>query len=154
MSRFTLNAALVCTILATAPIAVRAERHGHHPAYLHALTDLRHARAHLERQEHQGGNAGMKWDEQIAIREIDAAIREIKEASIDDGKDLRDHPSLDLKMDFSGRLHRAIELLRRAEKDCREEEDNKFARGLQMRAIRHIQEAIRFTEEGIAKSRH
>src|ERR1700753_2160265 len=53
---------------------------GNHPAYLHALSDLRMARAFLERP----ANVVVKWDEKRAITEIDAAIREIKEAAIDD----------------------------------------------------------------------
>lgn len=148
MNRPALLATLACIVLA-APMAVHADQPGHHPAYLHALTDLRHARAHLERR---GGNAEMRWDEKTAIREVDAAIREIKEASIDDGKNLNDHPPVDAKLDDRGQLHRALELLRKAEKDCREEEDNNFARGLQKRAIQHIKEAIRFTEEGLANA--
>jgi hypothetical protein len=151
MNRLTLNALVACTILAVAPVAARADQPGHHPAYLHALTDLRHARAHIERR---GGDLEMKWDEHTAVKEIDAAIHEIKEAAIDDGKNLEDHPPVDAKMDYAGRLHRGLELLHKAEKDCREEEDNNFAKGLQKRALKHIQEAIRFTEEGIANSHH
>jgi hypothetical protein len=94
----------------------------------------------------------VKWDEQTAVREIDAAIREIKEAAIDDGKNLEDHPPVDLKADYAGRLHRALELLRKAEKDCSEEEDNNFARGLKKRAQEHIRAAIHFTEQGIANA--
>jgi len=126
-----------------------ADQPGRHPAYLHALTDLRHARAHLERRP---GDAMVQWDEHVAIREVDAAIKEIKEASIDDGKNLEDHPPVDARADYSGRLHRALELLRKAKADCMEEEDNNFARGLRGRAIKHIDEAIRFTEEGIANA--
>jgi len=151
MNRLTLNSAIACIVLAVAPVAARADQPGKHPAYLHALTDLRHARAHIERR---GGDAQVKWDESKAVKEIDAAIREIKEASIDDGKDLKDHPPVDAKMDYPGRLHRALELLHKADKDCHEEEDNNFAQGLQKRAIHHINEAIRFTEEGIANARH
>src|SRR5512140_867828 len=55
-----------------------------HPAYLHALTDLRTARAFLERP----ANIVVKWDEKRAIKEIDDAIHQIKEAAIDDGKDI------------------------------------------------------------------
>jgi hypothetical protein len=149
MNRHNLHTALACMVLAIAPMAAHADQPGRHPAYLHALTDLRHARAHLERR---GGNAEMKWDEKTAIREVDAAIREIKEASIDDGKNLADHPPVDAKLDYKGQLHRALELLHKAEKDCHEEEDNNFARGLQKRALQHIREAVRFTEEGIANA--
>jgi len=138
---------MLLTCLVVAPVAAHADQPGHHPAYLHALSDLRHARAHLERH---GGNAEMKWDEHTAIAEIDAAIHEIKEASIDDGKNLEDHPPVDVKLDFAGRLHRALELLRKAHADVKEKEDNNFARGLKARALKHISEAIRFTEQGIA----
>lgn len=53
--------------------------------------DLRAARAYLSRP----ANATVKWDENRAIREIDAAIAEIKRASSDDGKPLADHPPVD-----------------------------------------------------------
>jgi hypothetical protein len=132
---------LLPLLLTLAPLAQAA-----HPAYLHALADLRHARAHLERQ---GGGREFRWDENVAVREIDLAIHEIKEASIDDGKNISDHPPVDLKADYIGRVHRALELLRRARADCSEEEDNGFARGLRNRALRHINEAIRLTEESL-----
>ncbi len=150
MNRHSLPAALACMVLSLAPAGLHAEQPGRHPAYLHALADLRHARAHLERR---GGDAMVKWDEQTAIREIDAAIREIKEASIEDGKNLRDHPPVDARMDYAGRLGRAVELLHKAEQDCSEEEDNGFARGLKKRAQEHIREAIRFSEQGIDNAR-
>jgi len=136
--------AVIITLL---PSLGRADVPGKHPAYLHALSDLRHARAHLQRR---GGNVGMRWDEHTAIAEIDAAIREIKEAAIDDGKSLEDHPPVDVRLDWSGQLHRALELLHRAREDVRGEEDNGLARGLRRRALGHIEEAIRFTRQGIA----
>jgi hypothetical protein len=116
-----------------------------HPAYLHALTDLRHARAHLERP----GGGELKEQEREAIREIDVAIAEIKKAAIDDGKDLNDHPPVDAKMDWRGRLHRALELVNKAHHDVSEEEDNQFAQGLQQRAIEHIDRAHHHIEEAI-----
>jgi hypothetical protein len=133
------------------PFAAHADMPGKHPAYLHALTDLRHARAQIEKR---GGDAEMKWDEQTATREIDAAIGEIKKASIDDGKNLADHPPVDVKADRAGRLHRALELLRKAHKDVSEKEDNNFAEGLKDRALHHISEAINFVEQGIANAKH
>ena len=138
---------LITLIVLAGACIVPVELFGAHPAYLHALSDLRAARAHIERAS---GNRQRNWDERIAIREIEAAIREIKEASIDDGKNLNDHPPVDVRMDYPGRLRRGLELLRRAEKDCAQEEDNAYARGLKARALGHIREAIRFTKEGIA----
>ena len=131
--------------------AARADQPGRHPAYLHALEDLRHARGHLERPG--PARAQVRWDENVAIRAIDEAIRDIKEASIDDGKDLRDHPPLDARLDWPGRLRRSLELLRKARADVNEEEDNDFARGLKRRAAEHIDNAIRFVEQGIANER-
>jgi hypothetical protein len=116
-----------------------------HPAYLHALTDLRHARAHLQRPD--GGE--LREQEKKAIHEIDEAINEIKKASIDDGKDLNDHPPVDAHMPWGGRLHRALELLDKAHHDVSEEEDNAFAQGLQERALLHIDKAHHHVEEAI-----
>jgi hypothetical protein len=139
---------LLPLLLTLAPLAAQAA----HPAYLHALVDLRHARAHLQRAG--GGGMEFHWDEGAAIREIDRAIHEIKEASIDDGKNIDDHPPVDLRAEYSGRVHRALELLRKARADCDEEEDNGFARGLRNRALRHINEAIRLTEEALHAAHH
>jgi len=116
-----------------------------HPAYLHALTDLRHARAHLQRPD--GGE--LRDQEKHAIHEIDEAINEIKKASIDDGKNIDDHPPVDAGLDWRGRLHRALELVNKAHNDVAQEEDNAFAQGLQARAIHHIDEAHRHIEEAI-----
>jgi hypothetical protein len=122
-----------------------ASAQGRHPAYLHALSDLRAARAHL--QVHNGGDLG--HEEKEAVHAINDAIAEIKKASIDDGKDLNDHPPVDTGLDHTGRLRRAKQLLERAHQDISEEEDNDFAQGLQQRALGHIDRAIRKVDEAI-----
>ena len=53
----------------------------HHPAYLHALTDLRDARWNLE---HRPGDSAVSTQEDIAIVEIDRAIAEAKTAAMED----------------------------------------------------------------------
>jgi hypothetical protein len=116
-----------------------------HPAYLHALTDLRDARAHLERPDH----GELRDQEKKAIHEINDAIAEIKKAAIDDGKDINDHVPVDTHMDWPGRLHRAAELLQKAHSDVAQEEDNGFAQGLQQRALEHIDKAHHHVEEAI-----
>jgi len=108
-----------------------------HPAYLHALTDLRHARALLERP----ANPDVKWDENMAIREIDAAINEIKQAAIDDGKPLTDHPPVDAHVGYRDRLRMSEELLHKAAADIDQREDNGWAKGLRGRANGHIRNA-------------
>ena len=52
-------------------------------------------------------------------------------------------------MDYPGRLHRAKELLEKARKDISEEEDNRYAQGLQQRAFEHIEKAIHEVDEAI-----
>jgi hypothetical protein len=137
--------------LATALVAPTAARAGEHPAYLHALTDLRHARAHIEQRGAK--NFRMLEDEEIAVREIDAAIREIKAAAIDDGKNLEDHPPVDLRLDRAGKLRRAEELLHKTHEDLAREEDNAEVRGLRNRALQHVAEAWHATQRAIVASR-
>jgi hypothetical protein len=111
---------------------------GSHPGYLHALSDLRAARWLLY---HQPGDAKVYAGEDVAISEVDAAIAEIKKASIDDGKNLNDHPAIDVK-EHGSRLLRATETLHKAKDDIEHEEDNLAARELRHRALEHIQKAI------------
>ncbi len=121
-----------------------------HPAYLHALSDLRTARALLQRPAR---DAEVKWDENRAIGRLDAAIREIKDAAIDDGKPLEDHPPVDARLRHRDRIRSAIELMDKAARDIEEREDNGFARGLRGRAVGHIREAVRFSREAIEDRR-
>jgi hypothetical protein len=123
--------AMVMTVLA--PRIARAD----HPAYLHALSDLRYARALLQRP----ARPDIRWDENAAIGEIDAAIREIKHAAIDDGKPLEDHPAVDANVGHRDRLRNAMDLLHRSAGDIEQREDNGWAGGLRGRAIGHIRNA-------------
>ena len=111
---------------------------GKHPAYLHALTDLRAARWFLY---HQPGDAKVYADEDVGIREIDATINEIKRAAIDDGKDVNDHPNVDVK-EHGSRLLKAIETLQKARGDIAREEDNPEVHQLRGRALEHLDRAI------------
>ena len=115
---------------------------GKHPGYLHALSDLRTARWLLYRQP---GDQKVYADEDVAIQEIDAAINEIKRASIDDGKNLEDHPQVDVK-EHGSRLLRAIETLKKAKSDIDQEEDNPEVRELRHRAHEHIERATKAAE--------
>jgi len=119
---------------------------GRHPAYLHALTDLRAARWLIE---HRPGDARVSADEDVAITRIDEAIREIKRAAIDDGKDIHVHPPVDAQLDNRGRLHRAEELLHKVHDDIAREEDDPLTRGLRDRAVRHVDEAMGATHHAI-----
>jgi len=111
-----------------------------HPAYLHALSDLRAARWLIE---HRPGDWAQTADEQESVRQIDAAINDIKKAAFDDGKNINDHPPLDDHPDHRGRIHEALQFLGKARSDIAHEEDNAFADGLRDRAIGHIDAAAR-----------
>jgi hypothetical protein len=135
--------AVIVFFLAVCSALTLADDPGAHPAYLHALTDLRHARAHLDKLT---PSDRIDDEEQHAIDEIDKAIGEIKHASVDDGKNLNDHPPVDVHMDRKGRYHRALELLDKAHNDIAREEDDSWARGLRNRALHHIDEAHRIVD--------
>ena len=137
---------LVFVVAMFLPLTNQIQAQGKHPAYLHALSDLRFARSLLERPN--GGE--LRQQEKEAIHKIDDAIAEIKRASIDDGKNIADHEAVDPHLPWVGRLHKASELLDDARHDCRKEEDNPETRGLQMRVLRHIDEAHRHVSEAIA----
>lgn len=120
-----------------------ADLPGRHPAYLHSLTDLRTARSLLS---HQPGDAKVYGDEDVAISEINAAIDELKRAAADDGKDLRDHPNVDVH-EHGSRLLRSIESLQKARADISQEEDNPEVRELRHRVFDHIDHAIHAAEK-------
>jgi hypothetical protein len=132
-SWLVLAAAIITSI---APASMQAQQvPGPHPAYLHALSDLRAARHYL--------NDGWAWeavrrDDNAAIREIDAAINEIKMASIDDGKGLRDPFPIDTHVSPHDRFRKANELLFSAHNDLAKAEDVPQSRGLRDRAIKHV----------------
>jgi len=124
------------------------DKPGRHPHYLHALSDLRDARAHLE---FLAGTEKRDALEEKAIREIDEAIGVIKHASIDDGKNLNDHPPIDAHLKRTGRYHHALELLNAAHRDVTMEEDTPQSQGLQGRVIAHVDEAHRTVEHLLEK---
>ncbi len=143
-----LNKMLLVTLLClTAPLVACADLPGKHPAYLHALSDLRSARWMLE---HRPGGVAVSGQEDLAITEIDRAIGEIKKAAVDDGKNLQDHPAVDVPGDNPGRLHKALELLHKAHEDVAREEDDPATQGLRDRALGHIHAAVVATKAALA----
>ncbi len=147
MNKLLLTLALPLAALTLAPLSASAQMlPGQHPAYLHALKDLRTARWLLE---HQAGDAKVYGDEDVAITEADATIAEIKRAAIDDGKDIHDHENVDAR-EHGSRLLRAIETLKKARADIDGEEDNPETRELRHRAHEHLDRAIKAAERAHA----
>ncbi len=129
-----------------APASPAAPAPHPHPAYLHALTDLRDARWNLE---HRPGDAAVSTQEDVAIVEIDRAINEARTAAMEDGKNLAQHPPEDARIERRGRLHHANELLHKARRDVAEGESNPNAVDLRNRVVGHIDLAIQATERAI-----
>jgi hypothetical protein len=123
-----------------------ADLPGKHPYYLHALTDLRAARWNLE---HRSADAAVSAQEDIAIVETDRAIHEARTAAMEDGKNVEDHPQEDATLDHPGRLHHALELLRKAREDVAREEDNPETRQLRNRIVEHVDLALEATKRAI-----
>jgi len=130
----------IATVVAL-PGAARAS----HPGYLHALTDLRDARELL----YAPNPGNVKWDQNVAIREIDDCIHDQIKAAINDGKNVHDHPIADVGLDFHGRLHKALDLLKKARHDMDKEEDDPLNTGLQLRATQHVDRAIAYVRKAI-----
>jgi hypothetical protein len=125
-------------VAAAAPMTVQADVPGPHPAYLHALSDLRAARHYLN---DEWAWAPVKHDDDMAIREIDAAINELTQAAIDDGKGLNEPFHIDRHLSPHDRFRKANELLLSAHNDIAHAEDVPQARGLRDRASMHIDKA-------------
>ena len=132
MRKYLSTMILFAAMAAVAPMAAQAQQvPGPHPAYLHALSDLRAARHYL--------NDGWAWE---AVRRDDnAAIGEIKRAAIDDGKGDADPFPIDRHLSPHDRFRKANELLASAHKDLARAEDVPESRGLRDRAIGHVDAA-------------
>jgi len=139
--RFLLLPALALAFLVPG-LASAQPAPGRHPAYLHALTDLRDARWFLEHSP--DGYVGER--EHDAITHIDRAIDRVQRAAYYDGKNVYDHPREDAYPDARGRLRRVSELLRKARADVAMPEDNYDVRELQFHAVENIDTAIRLAE--------
>ncbi|MFL9485531.1 hypothetical protein ACI6Q2_22310 [Chitinophagaceae bacterium LWZ2-11] len=148
MKKNFLGLAIVALCLSASGLNARVSNGGDHPYYLHALSDLRAARWMIE---HRPGDWQRTVDEVEAVKQIDAAINEIKKASIDDGKDINDHPPVDERNEHDGRLHESVDFLKKAHADVNHEEDNEFAQGLRGRALKHIDDAIRAAKKAIVQ---
>lgn len=126
----------LCTLLVLAPSTpAQAE----HPRYLHALSNLRQARAVLQtddRREFAG-------ERDHAIEEIDHAIKEIKIAVMEEGRNPSYTPPPADRGNADRPMRSALGLLDEADEDVMRGVDEGLFPGLQGRAVRHIDEARR-----------
>jgi hypothetical protein len=132
----------VCAVLMLTTFAAAQP----HPAYLKALSNLRYARALLENT-----NPNAPWAPPVAkaIGGIDMAIKQIKIASVEDGKNLNDHPPIDSKVLYGDRLRSANSLLEEAYREISQRESDDFAQGLKHRALDFIRGSQGFINRAI-----
>ncbi|MBA4708906.1 hypothetical protein [Aquitalea aquatica] len=131
------------------PAPVAAAPHwnpAEHPYYGHAMSDLRQARALLARPDVQP----VQDDERWAVGAIDAALKEMTQASIQDGKNPWQPQPGDVHLNAPDRFHMALQLLEQAKRDASHREDDPWVRDLQGRILHHIDDAHRATQQAIA----
>jgi hypothetical protein len=107
------------------------------PAYLHAISDLRTAREYLK----MDGRPAFAGHRHHAIEEINKAIDDMKKAAIDDGKNPWYTPPPQSGGDPGAPIHTALKLLDEAHEDVGRGADSPENRGLQIRSLKHIDEA-------------
>jgi len=106
------------------------------PHYLHALSNLREARELLQTDRRPGFSGARDH----AIEEIERAIHEVREAVRDEGRNPH-HTPPPAGGDPNRPMRSALNLLNEAHRDIASGSDESGHRGLQMRALHHIEEA-------------
>jgi len=139
-----LSLAAAAALLVTAAPAM-ADIPGPHPGEIHAMSDLRMARAYLE----DPGRANTVRQEEFAVGDVDRAIGDVRQAAFDDGKNVRERLPIDTSLVGRDRLRRAGELLRSARRDLTGPESNGWAQGPLAAAQRDIDRAIRHTDDAM-----
>jgi hypothetical protein len=109
------------------------------PHYLHALSNLREARELLQTDN----RPGFIGERDRAIGEIDRAIDEVRAAVRDEGRNPHHALPPQSQGDPNHPLRSALTLLNEAREDIASGVDETGYQGLQMRALRHIDEARR-----------
>jgi hypothetical protein len=112
--------------------------HAQFPAYLHAISDLRTARAYLE----QDTRPQFEGHRHHAIEEINHALDEMKKAAIDDGKTPWHTPPPQSGGNAALPVHSAIKLLKEARGDVDHGHDRPENQGLRERSLGHVDAAI------------
>jgi hypothetical protein len=114
------------------------------PHYLHALSNLREARELLQTD----ARPGFFGARDRAIEEIDRAIHEVSEAVRDEGRNPH-HTPPPAGGDPNRPMRSALALLDDARRDIASGADETGHRGLQERALRHVDEARHILEHAM-----
>lgn len=118
-----------------------ADTPGHHPAYLHARSDLRKAELLLQTPD----EFNVTQEARIAAQKVHNAIQDIDVAGVLDGKNLDNDPQIDTSLNHHDKFEAIYKLLRSADKDLSGKEDNHFVLSWRNRAEAEINQAKHYT---------
>jgi hypothetical protein len=134
----TLTATLALGLGIAAAQPALADVPGPHPEYVHALSDVRYAHWLLQ--------FPAEWNvtrhEHAATYHVDRAFADIRQAGIDDGKDVYARIPVDASLSHRNRLQRALSALERAHADVNGWESDPYARGPRGAADGELEAAI------------
>jgi len=149
MLRRSLNVSIIAAVAAgLLPVAAQAQWWRRHPAYIHAMSDLRGAYWLIGHRD--AGDPLTRDEERFALRQILRAYQELKDAAIIDDTDITGRPPPNMNFyDHRGRLHRALDLLHEARADVLSETEDPAAAGLRGRALDSIAAAAEATRLAI-----
>jgi hypothetical protein len=116
-----------------------------HPHYIHARSDLAKARQLMQQPDEGNVMAQLR----NAVNAVNSAIGEIDRAAVLDKKDMDDHPAVDTNLKCLGKFREIFRLLRAAQTDIDQEEDNPNARPWRGRANGQINEARQYVKRAI-----
>jgi hypothetical protein len=131
--------ALCAVLFAGVPTQVDAQAPGPHPHYLHAIRNLREARAKLDYPFKEGLHREIAAS---AKPLIDEAIGDLKKASRLDEKDLGAVPRPNFNLPENGTFHNISDLLAQAAKDVGGPEADPIAIPMRDHAAARINQAL------------
>jgi hypothetical protein len=123
-----------------------ANSEGSRPHFQQALSDLRAARWMVE---HKAGDRPQTQEEREAIMQIDAAIRELRDAAVYDGMGALARPKVEARPDHEGRLRGTLDFLLKAHEEMDIDDDNPAIRGLRDRSLHSIEAASQALEKAL-----
>ena len=144
--------AIALALSATVAAPAFADEYGRHPEYLHALSDLRTAVWQVDHRRPEDGRVAN--DEAIVHDELAAAIHDFERAARQDGKSGDWQPPPDVQLQPEGRLHAAIDLMRRARADIARQEDDPRSRAFQEHGLAHVDAALDAAQHAVGDARH
>ncbi|MGO9317229.1 MAG: hypothetical protein ACLPXT_14355 [Terracidiphilus sp.] len=138
MRKFKSFILAACALLTFLCLLPATPANAQHPAYLHALSDLRTARGYLNMPARPETRGACKH----AIKEVGRAIDDIAKAVSDYGRDPNVTPPPQGTGNANWPIHSAIRLLKEARADVEHGRDLPENHGLREHSLEHIDKAL------------